>query len=175
MRSSIGRRPSDFVVDPHRVPHVARRVVGRDAQRLEVVVVQLDLGPLDDGEAHRAEDVEDCAQQLRHGVQPAARDAAAPAASRRASPSRSTPRRAARRSSLAARLERRLQLRFSAFAAAPSALRSSIESSARPRSTPVSRPLRPRYSTRQASSAVASVRRERRWPRREAAQLSRLP
>ena len=44
------------VRDPDRVPHVAGRVIGGDAQTVEVVALQFDIRPLDDVEAHVAED-----------------------------------------------------------------------------------------------------------------------
>jgi hypothetical protein len=46
-------------------------VVLRDAQALEVVLVRLHLGALDDGEAEAGEDVEDAAAGLRDGVEAA--------------------------------------------------------------------------------------------------------
>ena len=51
---------------------LARGVVGRDVQRLEVVAVPLDLGALDDLEAHRGEGVGDLADHQGRGVEMAA-------------------------------------------------------------------------------------------------------
>ena len=56
-------------VDPDRVPHVARGMVARDAQAVEVVRVPLDLGALDDVEAHLSEDALHGATGERDGVQ----------------------------------------------------------------------------------------------------------
>ena len=56
-----------------RVLHRPRRVVGRDVERREVVVVELDLGALDDVEAHAQEDVLDLAPGLGDQVQVAGR------------------------------------------------------------------------------------------------------
>ena len=62
-------RSGCFRVDPDRVPHVARGVVARDAQAVEVVRVPFDLGALDDVEAHLAEDAFHGATGERDGVQ----------------------------------------------------------------------------------------------------------
>ena len=52
-------RSRQVVVDVERVPGVPGRMVGREVERLEIVVVGLDLGPLGDREAHLQEDVLD--------------------------------------------------------------------------------------------------------------------
>src|SRR5205823_1278224 len=59
--------------DVERVLHVPRRVVARDVERFEVVVVGLDLGPLDDGEAEAGEDRDDLVVDARERVERAAR------------------------------------------------------------------------------------------------------
>ena len=52
-----GVRPEEQVVgDVERVPVVPGRMMGREVEGLEVVVVGLDLGPVLDGEAHPGED-----------------------------------------------------------------------------------------------------------------------
>ena len=72
MRSSSGCSPVHVLVEPEGVPHIARGVVLGDAQAGEVVLVELDLGALDGGEAHAREGVEDVVQGLRDGMEPAA-------------------------------------------------------------------------------------------------------
>jgi hypothetical protein len=58
-----------FPVDPECVPHVTRRVIGRDAERLEVIPVPLDFRPFGDLEAHAREGGEHVAHGLSNGVQ----------------------------------------------------------------------------------------------------------
>src|SRR5205807_1916505 len=55
-----------------RVLHVARGMVARDVQRLEVEVVGLDLGPLADREAEAGEDRDDLVVDAREGMERAA-------------------------------------------------------------------------------------------------------
>ena len=55
MRSTV--EPGLAVVDEQRVPHAAGRVRRRQVERLEVVPVGLDLGPLGDLEAQADEHV----------------------------------------------------------------------------------------------------------------------
>ena len=62
------------VVEEERVEGVARRMVLGDVQRLEVVVVALDLGAEGDLEAEPDEDVLDRGDGLRERMEPAARD-----------------------------------------------------------------------------------------------------
>ncbi len=50
------------------VLHVARRMVQRKVQRLEVVVVGFDLGPFGDRVAHRLEDADDLVGDKRDGM-----------------------------------------------------------------------------------------------------------
>jgi hypothetical protein len=50
------------------VVHVARRVVEREIQRLEVVVIVFDLGTEFDRKSHRNKDVFDLAQDKRNGM-----------------------------------------------------------------------------------------------------------
>ena len=52
--------------DEERVLRVARRMVRRKVQRLEVVVVGLDLGTFADGVAHRLEDGDDFVHHAQH-------------------------------------------------------------------------------------------------------------
>ncbi len=59
-------------VDVEGVLHLARRVVGREVEQLEVVLVRLHLARAVDLEAHLAEDAVDLAQRLGGGVQAAA-------------------------------------------------------------------------------------------------------
>ena len=54
--------------DEQRVLRVARRMVRRKVQRLEVVVVGLDLGTFADGVAHRLEDRDDLVHHAQHGM-----------------------------------------------------------------------------------------------------------
>ena len=68
------------------VLHVAGGVVLRDVEGLEVVVVELDLGPLGDREAHAREHVDDLVVHLREGMEGARDDAAGREASGRADP-----------------------------------------------------------------------------------------
>ena len=62
-------------VDEEGVLHVARRVIGRDVERLEVVPLGLDLGTFLDREAEPGEEADDVALDLRDRVQVAARGA----------------------------------------------------------------------------------------------------
>ncbi len=55
-----------------RVPHVARRMMRRDVEQLEVVGVGLDIARAVDLEAHLGPDGDDLPQRLRRRVQPAA-------------------------------------------------------------------------------------------------------
>ena len=59
-------------VDVERVPEVARRVVGRDVEHLEVREVVLDLGALVGHEPELAEDLRDLAHRLDARVERAA-------------------------------------------------------------------------------------------------------
>ena len=52
------RTEQKFAADEEGVLHIARGVVGGDVERLEVVVVLLDLRPLEHVEAHAREDVD---------------------------------------------------------------------------------------------------------------------
>ena len=61
------------VVEPQRVEHVPRRVALGDVQHAEVVVVRLDLRPLDDLEAHAGEGAGDLTKGLGDGVEAAQR------------------------------------------------------------------------------------------------------
>ena len=58
----------DVVGDVHRVLHVSCRVVFRQIEALEVVVVRFDIGPFDDGKAHAQEGVFHEAQGLMEGM-----------------------------------------------------------------------------------------------------------
>ena len=71
------RPQEDLPAHVERVLHVARGVVLRDVEGLEVVVVELDLGPLGDGEPHPGEHVHDLVVHLGERVEPARDDAAA--------------------------------------------------------------------------------------------------
>ena len=68
----VAVRALHLFVEPEGVPHVAGGVVLRDAERAEVVRVQLHLGAFDDLEAEALEDVEDAASHLRDRVEAAA-------------------------------------------------------------------------------------------------------
>ena len=57
-----------------RVLHVARRVILRDVERLEVVEVELHLGALGDREAHAREHVDDLVVHLGEGMKSARDD-----------------------------------------------------------------------------------------------------
>ncbi len=74
-----GRRARKLAIE--RVVRVARGVVGRDVQRLEVVVLELDLGAVEHREAHRSEQVLELARDLRQRMQRTA--LGAPAGQRR--------------------------------------------------------------------------------------------
>ena len=58
-----------------RVVHVARRMIARNVERLEVVIVVLDLGSLVDREAQLDEDVDDLVEHLRERMEVPAREA----------------------------------------------------------------------------------------------------
>ena len=58
-----------LVIAVEGVLHLPRRVVGGDVERLEVVVVKLDLGTVEHRVAHRDEDLLDLAAHLRQGVE----------------------------------------------------------------------------------------------------------
>ena len=156
VRRSMSRLPSRSVVDPERVPHVAGRVIGGDAQRLEVVVVPLDLGPLGDLEAHVLEGAQDVAQGLRDRVETAEGE-------RRPRQSDVQPlaldepaRRGLVRVMPAVASYAASSASFERFASAPTVRRSSMGRVASPRKTAVSWPLRPRYARRHSSSCAAS-------------------
>ena len=70
MRSSRRSRAGLLLLagDEQRVLGVARRMVRREVQRLEVVVVGLDLGAFADGVAHRLEDGDDFVHHAQHGM-----------------------------------------------------------------------------------------------------------
>ena len=53
---------------PEAVLHVGRRVVRREAELAEVVLLALHLGPVVDGEAEAHEDVDDLVADARDGV-----------------------------------------------------------------------------------------------------------
>ena len=67
----------EIALDEERVPLVPGRVVGREVEGLEVVVVRLDLGALLDGETHAQEDPLDLLFEKRERMGPA--DVALPA------------------------------------------------------------------------------------------------
>src|SRR5438093_3503972 len=67
---------AERIRDPERLPFLPGRMSGWDVERLERVVVPLDLGTLDRLEAKRPEDPRDLADRLRYRVQ--ATDANAP-------------------------------------------------------------------------------------------------
>ena len=54
--------------DEQRILSVARRMVRRKVERLEVVVVGLDLRPFAHGVAHRLEDGDDLVHHAQHGM-----------------------------------------------------------------------------------------------------------
>src|SRR6267378_8159722 len=60
---------AERIRDPQRVPFLPRRMAGRDVERLEVVVIGLDLWALDRLETHRGEDARDLADRRGHGMQ----------------------------------------------------------------------------------------------------------
>ena len=62
-------RSTVAVGDEERVLHVARRMVGGNVERREVVVVVLDLRALGDAEAQADEDVDDLLHRLRERMQ----------------------------------------------------------------------------------------------------------
>ena len=68
-RDPLGRVRVAILADPERIPHVARRVVGRDVEQAEVVVVRFDIRSVVHFEAHPAEDRVKLAQVLRGHVQ----------------------------------------------------------------------------------------------------------
>ena len=61
----------DEGVDPDRVPHITGGVVVGDADGIEVVARPLDLGALEDAEAHLREGVDAVVHGLRDGVEAA--------------------------------------------------------------------------------------------------------
>src|SRR5204862_495408 len=60
-----------------RVLHVARRMIARDVERLEVVIVGLDLGPLGHREAEAGEDRDDLVVNARQRMERSLRRPAA--------------------------------------------------------------------------------------------------
>ena len=70
----VGPQQVPLDVDVERVPQVARRVVGRDVEHLEVGEVVLDLRALVDDEPELAEDLGDLAHRLDARVERAAAD-----------------------------------------------------------------------------------------------------
>ena len=58
LRGGRLRAQKEVFAEIEGVLHVARRMVGGDVERLEVIVIRLDLGTVDDVEAHRAENVD---------------------------------------------------------------------------------------------------------------------
>jgi hypothetical protein len=62
----IGRGAIDL--DPERVLHVGRRVIGREGELGEVVLFELDLGAVSDDEAERPEDLEKLVTHLKERV-----------------------------------------------------------------------------------------------------------
>ena len=138
-----------------RVLHVARRVIGRQVEGLEVVVVRLDLRPLRHREAQAREHGDDLVAHL--GERMHARRAAGRRPGRvrsgrsrarwwRRSRSRASARRASSRASSS---------RLASLAAAPTSGRSSAGSRPRERRSWVSSPCRPRTRTRICSSSAA--------------------
>ena len=64
--------PEDHVgLDVERILHVAGGVVLGDVEGLEIVVVELDVRPLDDLEAQGGKDADDLVEDMRYGVLPA--------------------------------------------------------------------------------------------------------
>ena len=59
-------------VQPERVLHVARRMVGRNVERVEVVIFGLHFGAVEHREPERGEQIFDFALDLRDGMQAAA-------------------------------------------------------------------------------------------------------
>ena len=100
-----------LVVEEERLQRRARRVPGREVERVEVVARRLDLAAVDDRVAEAEEDVLDLAADLRDEVQLAARRRACPgivtstrsSVSRRSSSARRAPPRARRSPSRGAR------------------------------------------------------------------------
>ena len=62
-------------IEPEGILHVARGVVGRDVERVEVVEFRFDFGTIEHGETHGAEEILDLPLDLRDGVEAAGRDA----------------------------------------------------------------------------------------------------
>ena len=71
------RAQQDLPAHVEGVLHVARGMVLRDVERLEVVVVELDLGALGHREAHAGEHVHDLVVHPRQGMEAPGDDAAA--------------------------------------------------------------------------------------------------
>ena len=65
------RAQQQSVAQIERIVHRARRMIGRDVQRLEVMKVILDLRPLGDLEARTPENLLDAQTRLRDRVQSA--------------------------------------------------------------------------------------------------------
>ena len=61
----VGPQQPALDVDVERVPQVARGVVGRDVEHLEVGQVVFDLGALEDDEPELAEDLGDLGPSIR--------------------------------------------------------------------------------------------------------------
>ena len=59
-------------LEPEGILHVPRRVIGRDVERVEVVIFGFHLGAIEDGETERNEQVLQLALDLRNRVQVAA-------------------------------------------------------------------------------------------------------
>ena len=101
------------------VVHRARRVVGGDVERLEVVEVVLDLGPLGHAESGAAEDRLDPQPRARDRMQPAGRLAAARQGDVDGAGATARESSAAASSSRAARIERGGDAAFASLIAAP--------------------------------------------------------
>ena len=67
-QQAIARGLALLAGDEQRVLRVARGMVRRKVERLEVVVVGLDLGTFADGVAHRLEDGDDLVHHAQHGM-----------------------------------------------------------------------------------------------------------
>ena len=56
-------------IQPESILHIARRVIRRNVQRVEIIVFSFDLGPVQNGEAHGTKQVLNLPLNLRYGMQ----------------------------------------------------------------------------------------------------------
>ena len=148
-------RSSAFFAQEERVLHVARRVVRREIQRLEVVVVVLDLRSVGDAEPHRDEDRLDLVERLGERMLRAARSGVRPGSVRSIRRRRAAVRGEATAAFCVVQLLHVRAELVEGFAERRAFVRRGPSSAGRRARR--SAPLRARYLTRNSSSSRASV------------------